>query len=208
MRLRISQEELGGRAGLHRTYISDVERGARNVSLESIERLAQALELSVSALFHRAGRATATMQIIEILLVEDNEKDIELTQRAFRKARIRNTLHIARDGEEALDFLFATGPWDSRVGEPLPGVILLDLALPKIDGLEVLRRIKADARTQAIPVIALTASNQDRDIAACRRLGVESYIVKPVGMQNITDVMPNFQFDWALLERSGSKPPS
>jgi CheY-like chemotaxis protein/DNA-binding XRE family transcriptional regulator len=195
--LHISQEELAYRSGLHRTYISDVERGARNLSLQSIEKLAQALELSVSALFSGLG-VTAADQAIDILLVEDNARDAEMTLRAFRKARITNAVHVVPDGAEALEFFFGTGVRPDRVGQSLPGLILLDLNLPKVDGIEVLRRIKGDKRTKHIPVIVLTASNRDGDIATCRRLGAASYIVKPVGFQNFSEVVPHLRLDWAL----------
>ncbi len=195
--LRISQEELAGRSGLHRTYISDVERGARNLSLGSIEKLAHALELSVSGLFSQAGNE-GDQRSVEILLVEDDPADVELTLRAFRKAGIANTLHVVTDGAEALDFLFATGSHDCRKKEPLPGVILLDLNLPKLDGLDVLRRVKADLRTKKIPVVVLTVSDRDRDTAECRRLGAASYIVKPVGFQNFSAVTPHLRLEWAL----------
>ncbi len=202
--LQISQEELADRAGLHRTYISDVERGARNPSLESIEKLARALDLSVSKLFARAGDGAGRDQLVEILLVEDNPRDVELTLRAFRKGRISNVVQVVRDGAEALDFLFAEGPYERRRKQPLPGIILLDLNLPKIAGVEVLRRVKADPRTGQIPVIVLTVSNHDRDIAACRRLGAENYIVKPVGFQNFTGMMPYLELDVALLKPCGA----
>jgi CheY-like chemotaxis protein len=195
IRLQLSQEELGELAGLHRTYISDVERGARNLSLEAIDRLASALKLSISTLFTHAGNGGGPDDFVEILLVEDNSRDIELTLRAFRKARMSNRVHVVRDGVEALDFLFSAG---LDTGRALPGVILLDLNLPKIDGLEVLRRIKADRRTRDIPVIVLTASERDSDIAVCRQHGVESYIVKPVGFQNFSEVTQRLQMEWAL----------
>ena len=198
--LRITQEELADRAGLHRTYVSDVERGRRNISLESIEKLADALELSVSKLFARVGQGAGQDPFVEILLVEDSQSDAELTVRAFRKAKITNVLHIARDGAEALHFLFATGTHEGRKNQPLPGVILLDLNLPKVDGLEVLRRIKADSRIRHIPVIVLTGSKHDRDIAACRELGAESYIVKPVGFQNFSEVTPHLELEWTLVK--------
>ena len=201
-----SQEELADRSGLHRTYISDVERGTRNPSLESIRRLAVALEVSVSALFQRADYEICRAERVEILLIEDDREDVELTQRAFQKARITNKVHVARDGAEALDFIFATGGYQNRENLPLPGLILLDLNLPKVDGLVVLRRIKSDPRTQKIPVIVLTASNRDEDVAACRRLGVESYIGKPVVISNFTAVVPAMQFEWALLNRPGREP--
>jgi len=199
----ISQEELADRAGLHRTYISDLERGARNPSLESIQRLAKALEVSLPVLFEKAGDPNGDRELVGILLVEDNPQDVELTERAFKKARIRNPVYVVRDGAEALEFIFATGPHAGRRRDRQPLVILLDLKLPKISGLEVLRRIKADKRTREVPVVILTVSIQDRDITACRRLGVEAYLVKPVGSQNFSEAMAGLRFDWALLRRSG-----
>jgi CheY-like chemotaxis protein len=196
--LGISQEELAYRAGLHRTYVSDVERGARNPSIESVERLATALKLSVSVLFQRATKYGT--QVVEILLVEDNPRDIELTKRAFKKANITNPLHVLRDGVEALDFVFAAGRFAHRVELEQPQIILLDLNLPKKSGLEVLREIKMNKRTQNIPVIILTASNHDHDIDECRRLGAEKYIVKPVGFENFSEVTQHFSFGWALVK--------
>lgn len=194
----ISQEELADRAGLHRTYISDVERGMRNLSLGSIERLAAALELSVSTLFDRAGERAEPEVLVEILLIEDNARDVEMTLRAFRQAKIANPVHVLRDGIEALTYLFAAGADDGRTSHPLPGVILLDLYLPKIDGMEVLRRIKADKRTKHIPVVVLTGSNRERDLAECRRLGAESCIVKPVDFYNFTEITSRLRLEWVL----------
>ncbi|MGB8169628.1 MAG: response regulator [Chthoniobacteraceae bacterium] len=199
--LQISQEELADRSGLHRTYISDVERGVRNLSLESIEKLAHALELSVSGLFAQAGNGRS-QRPIEILLVEDRAEDVELTLRAFQKARFANPIHVARDGAEALDFLFATGRHAEREEVPLPGVILLDLHLPKVDGVEVLRRIKADPRTRRIPVIVLTESRDYRDAIECKQLGVESYLTKPVSFRGFSELTPLLNFHWRL-----EKPP-
>lgn len=198
--LKITQEELADRAGLHRTYVSDVERGLRNISLESIEKLADALNVSISRLFAQAGNGSGNSSFVEILMVEDNPEDAELAVRSFRKARITNVMHIARDGEEALDFLFASGSHESRKNQPLPGVILLDLNMPKIDGLEVLRRIKADKRLRQIPVIVLTISKNDADIAACRDLGVEAYIVKPVNSQNFSEITSHLELEWTLVK--------
>jgi CheY-like chemotaxis protein len=198
--LGISQEELAYRAGLHRTYVSDVERGARNPSLESVEKLAQALELSVPMLFQRATHDQGTKQLVEILLIEDNPLDVRLTLRAFEKAHITNRLHVARDGVEALDFIFATGSHAHRAEIDQPQIILHALNLPRKSGLEVLREIKADERTQEIAVIVLTASTRGRDISECRRLGADRYIVKPVGFQNFSEVMHHFRFDWALVK--------
>jgi CheY-like chemotaxis protein len=198
----ISQEELADRAGLHRTYISDVERGVRNLSLESIEKLARALELSIPKLFALAANGGETDQLVEILLVEDDRRDADLTLRAFQKARITNAVHLVRDGAEALEFVFGTGAYERRKNHPLPGIILLDLNLPKLSGLEVLEIIRRDGRTRKIPVVVLTVSANHRDIAECRRLGVESYIVKPVSFQNFGEVTPYLRLDWALKRRA------
>jgi CheY-like chemotaxis protein len=137
---------------------------------------------------------------VEILFVEDNPHDVELTKRAFAKASITNPLHVVRDGAEALDFIFTNGPYAHRHDARLPDVIRLDLNLPKKNGLEVLQEIKADKRTKNIPIIILTVSTRDRDIIACRRLGTESYIVKPVGFQNFTAVAAELSLGWTLLK--------
>jgi CheY-like chemotaxis protein len=196
--LGMSQEELADRAGLHRTYVSDVERGVRNVSLISIEKLAHALGLSVWRLFEQASNGKGA-EHLEILLVEDDENDVELTLRAFKRARIVNPVHVVHDGTDALDFLFARGSYEMRRDKGLPGVILLDLKLPKLDGLEVLRRIRQDERTRDIPVVVLTSSRHESDHAECRRLGINSYIVKPVDFRNFSEVTPQLDFDWKLV---------
>ena len=199
--LKISQDELAYRAGLHRTYVSDIERGARNLSLASIEKLAAALKVSVPALFN----AGIPDMVVEILMVEDNHYDVELALGAFDQAKCANRIHVVRDGAAALEHVF--GPEGVRnvpksdLPRDLPGLILLDLHLPKISGLEVLRRLKADERTRSVPVVILTASQKDRDIAECRHLGVHAYIVKPVDLQGLSRVTPEFSLHWALLGR-------
>jgi CheY-like chemotaxis protein len=201
-RLGISQEELAGRAGLHRTYVAVIERGARNLSLANIEKLARALETSIPTLFapdDLLGKPDAN-KIREILLVEDNPDDAELTVRAFRSASVANPVRVARDGVEALDFLFCTGAYSERKAEPSPHVVLLDLNLPRVNGLEVLRRLKADSRTRSIPVVVLTASDRDRDIDESRRLGAESYIVKPVDFHRFSQVTPQLKLSWSLVK--------
>ena len=199
--LGISQEELAHRAGLHRTYVSDLERGARNPSIESIEKLAGALQISVSNLFEGAGNGSRSRQMEEILLVQDNPRDVDLTIRAFKKANITNPLKVARDGEEALDLVFADA---NRGNLRRTLLILVDLNLPKISGLEFLRRIKAAEQTQDIPVIILTLSIRDRDIAECRKLGVENYIAKPVDFQNFSAVTARFGLAWTLGKNRSS----
>jgi CheY-like chemotaxis protein/DNA-binding transcriptional regulator YdaS (Cro superfamily) len=202
-RLGISQEELAGRAGLHRTYVSDIERGARNVSLESISKLARALEVSVATLFSDSDKttsATVSDELVDILFVEDNPDDVQLTLRALKAANITNRIQVVRDGEAALQFLFCKGPYADRQPDQRPQVILLDLGLPKMGGLEVLRRIRAEPRTRSIPVVVLTASRHDRDVLASKQLGAEAYIVKPVDFQNLSEVTPQLSLYWALLK--------
>jgi CheY-like chemotaxis protein len=202
--LGISQEELAARAGLHRTYVSEVERGERNPSITSIEKLAQALEVSFTSLFDRTGQPTGSREAVEILLVEDNPIDVELTKNAFKKAQITNPLHVVNDGEAALDFVFSRGSFAARLKGRPPQLILLDLNLPKKSGLEVLREIKEDMRTQHIPVIILTISERDGDINECRRLGAETYIVKPVSFQNFSKVTTFLSLSWVLVEPDGT----
>lgn len=199
----ISQEELAGRADLHRTYVSDVERGMRNVSLENIEKLGSALRLSLSTLFQKAASGESIDQDLEILLVEDDKRDVELTLRAFRMAKITNVVHVVNDGSAALNFLFATESYDYRKSQPQPGLILLDLKLPKVDGLEVLKKIKLDPSRKKIPVVVLTASNNARDIAECQQIGADGYIIKPVGFKNLSEVAPQLKMGWTLVKAAG-----
>lgn len=138
---------------------------------------------------------------IEILLVEDNPNDVELTLHALRKNNITNRIHVVRDGAEALDFLFRTGAYAERSAQNGPKVILLDLKLPLVDGLEVLRRIKSDARTRTIPVVVLTSSREERDIVESYQLGVNSYITKPVDFQQFTEAVRNLGLYWLLLNQ-------
>ncbi len=202
--LGISQEELAALAGLHRTYVSEVERVERNPSIASIEKLAQALDVSFTSLFERTGQSSGSRDAVEILLVEDNPIDVELTRNAFKKAQITNPLHVVSDGEAALDFVFARGAHADRLQARPPQLILLDLNLPKKSGLEVLREIKDDTRTQDIPVIILTISDRDQDINECRRLGAETYIVKPVSFQNFSKVTSVLSLSWVLVEPNGT----
>ncbi|HWY51219.1 MAG TPA: response regulator [Chthoniobacterales bacterium] len=198
--LGISQEELAYRAALHRTYVSDLERGVRNPSMDSVEKLARALQLSVSTLFEQASKDNEAEQTVEILLVQDNPRDVELTKQSFTQAGITNPVHVVHDGAEGLDFLFGTGAYATRRGDPHPRVVLLDLNLPRVGPLEVLRRLKADERTRDIPVIILTASTRERDIGECRRLGAANYIVKPVGFHNFSEVTVRLNLGWRLIK--------
>ena len=209
-----SQEELAERADLHRTYISDVERGARNLSLESMTRLARALDISVAALFPAEFPEANTtgswnrghgQEFVDILLVEDNPDDVALTLHAFKQSRFANRVQVVADGEEALDYVFCRGKYSSFRPAERPQVILLDLNLPKLSGLEVLRRVKADERTRQIPVVILTVSQMFNDFAECERLGAETYIIKPLNFQRLSQITPRLKFDWALLKASESE---
>lgn len=136
---------------------------------------------------------------VEILYVEDNPNDIELTLHAFQKNNIVNQIHVVRDGAEALDYLFGTGAYADRDLNARPKVILLDLKLPKVDGLDVLRRIKTDARTKTLPVVVLTSSREERDIVESYNLGVNSYIIKPVDFEQFTVAISQLGLYWLLL---------
>ena len=140
---------------------------------------------------------------VDILLVEDNPNDAELALHALRKHKLANRIHLVRDGAEALEFIFGTGAYADRDLADQPKVILLDIKLPKVDGLEVLRSIKADSATRAIPVVMLTSSREERDIVEGYRLGVNSYIVKPVEFDQFTNAVRELGMYWLLL----NKPP-
>ncbi len=144
---------------------------------------------------------TPNSETVEILLVEDNPSDLALTQRALKKARLANHLHVCRDGEEALDFLFGDALHAGGGSGRFPRVVLLDIKLPKIDGLEVLRRLKADPRTRTIPVVMLTSSQEQRDVIESYNLGVNSYIVKPVNFEGFSAAVEQLGMYWLLVNQ-------
>jgi two-component system response regulator len=139
---------------------------------------------------------------IELLLVEDNVNDAELTIRELKKHHLANNLFHVKDGEEALNFLFATGRYEgSRNVNHTPKVVLLDIQMPKVNGIEVLQQIKADERTKTTPVVILTSSKEDPDIQKCYNLGANSYIVKPVNFERFAEAIKNLGFYWLLLNQ-------
>ena len=142
---------------------------------------------------------------VEILLVEDNPNDVKLALHAFQKHRLANQVHVVRDGAEALEFVFCTDRYAERRIENGPKVVLLDLKLPLVDGIEVLRRIKADPRTQMIPVVIMTSSKEESDVVESYKLGVNSYIVKPVNFDQFTEVVRQLGYYWLLLNQ---RPPT
>jgi two-component system response regulator len=138
---------------------------------------------------------------VEILLVEDNPNDVELTLRALKKHNITNKVHVVKDGAEALEYIFAKGAYASRDINHSPRVILLDLKLPKVDGLEVLRQIKSNERTKLIPVVVLTSSKEERDLVESYRLGANSYITKPVDFESFVKAVSELGLYWLLLNQ-------
>lgn len=138
---------------------------------------------------------------MEILLIEDNPEDVEITLRAFQKHHLANKIHVVRDGEEALECLFGTGRYlESSVCGNVK-LILLDLKLPKVDGLEILQKCKADPRTRNIPIVVLTSSREERDLVQSYNLGVNSYVVKPVDFSQFTDAVSQLGLYWMLLNQ-------
>ncbi len=137
-----------------------------------------------------------TVENLPILLVEDNPQDVELTLRAFRKRKLSNPVHVARDGEEALDYIHRRGRFAGDA--PIPGVVLLDIRLPKVDGIEVLRQMRAHGAYRTVPVVMLTTSKDDTDIRRCYELGVNSYIVKPVDFDKFLGVVEQIDLYWML----------
>jgi two-component system, response regulator len=143
-------------------------------------------------------------QVVEILLVEDNPDDAEMTIRALKKNHLANTIVHLKDGAEALEFIFAEGKYASRAVENMPKAILLDLKMPKVNGIEVLQKIKTDERTRTVPVIVLTSSKEDPDIKECYRLGVNSYVVKPVQFEKFIKAVTELGLYWMII----NQPPS
>jgi len=142
------------------------------------------------------------MSEVEILLVEDNPQDLEMTLRALRKNNVANSITSVTDGEAALDFLFARGKYAARSIDHPPRVVFLDLKLPKVDGIEVLKKIKADERTKKIPVVVVTSSAEERDRVESYQLGVNSYVVKPIEFESFVKTIADLGFYWMAINKS------
>jgi CheY-like chemotaxis protein/predicted XRE-type DNA-binding protein len=199
----LSQEDLAERADLHRTYISDVERSARNLSLGSIHKLAQALDISAATLFlpsePSAGQPTATPRagLAPILVVEDQPGDEKLILETLKQAPCANSVHVVRSATETVEFL---GSHEGGTPEESPALILFSLSQPKDRSLDLLRRLKTEARTQTIPLVVLTGSETDPEIAKCRRLGVETFLTKPLSLFKLSGALRQLHLGWALVK--------
>jgi CheY-like chemotaxis protein/DNA-binding XRE family transcriptional regulator len=207
--LGLSQGTLAERANMHRTYVTDIERGARNLTLENISKLAVAFGLPISQLFPVRGVdddasiktiiSAGRIDLVDILIAEDNPKDLDHALNAFKQARLMNRIHVVRDGEAALNFILPRAEPQPHQAGNLPGAVLLDLTLPKIHGLEVLRRMKADPKTRNIKVVVLCDGRPDANILEAVRLGAAGYIIKPVNFHNFSQITPKLNFSWTLL---------
>ena len=138
-------------------------------------------------------------QVYEIILIEDNPHDAELTIRSLKRNKIANEIHVIPNGAEALDFFFATGKYEGRDMKITPKLVILDLKLPKVDGIEILRRVKSDERTKIIPIVVLTSSKEENDVVESYKLGANSYIVKPVDFQKFAESIRDLGLYWLLL---------
>jgi len=144
--------------------------------------------------------------VYQILLVEDNADDVELALRAFRKSDLVNTVTIARDGVEALDYLLATGSRADRADNPLPDLVLLDIKLPRIDGLQVLERLRANPRTKLVPIVVLTSSIEPKDLLTCYTLGANSYVRKPIDFQQFSKALQQIGSYWLQTNQAPPLP--
>ena len=204
-RLGITQEELAWRADMHRTYIADIERGVRNITLRSIINLAAALQVSVSVLLAEPGEQVPAAEVgaREILVVEPDAAEAEVLVRTLTEANVKNPITVVRDGPEAFEHLAGRDAAKGRAPAPGPQLILLEANLPKGSGLDVLRRLKSEDATKDIPVAILSAQRDDRLAQECARLGAEQLLVKPVAFEKLAQIIPKLRLHWALVGRTG-----
>lgn len=206
-RLGVTQEELAWRANLHRTYLADIERGSRNVTLRSVANLAEALEMPIERLFDDlsgAAKSRPDRVLGEVLLVEADNENVERTLRSFKKSNLSNPVKAVNSGREALDYLLCRGRYAGR--HPVaPQLVLLDLNLPDMRGRDVLKQLRSNRKTTHIPVIALAASPHDQGIAECARFGVEDHLIKPVEFEGFSRLAPKIDLHWALVKATGAR---
>lgn len=216
----LTQEELANRSGLHRTYITDVERGNRNISIESIEKIAGALRTPLSALFARSeelqgddgGRSVRLMHhrsdrvdaSVEILIAEEDRSFIDMTVHTFKNANVRNTVHTVHDGGEVLSFVHATGPYEKRASFPPPSLIIMDQHIPRGGALEVLERLRAHPSSREIPVIILTSSQSEANSLRKSGFAFVECVTKPVSVTDIGRVASAFGMQLMLVNGSTS----
>lgn len=206
-RLGISQDELAWRASVHRTYVTNIERGICNPSLGSIQKLASALGTSMSTLlgdlegkdpkWARGGGSS-----VDILVIEDNPTDAVAAVNNLKQWGLVNEIRVVQSAELALEFIIAGGfePGVSQAERPM--LILLDLQLPGISGIELLQRLKSNRQTASIPLVILTSSLNERDVIECRRLGADAYLAKPLDFKRLIQVTPKLNLSWLLCAPS------
>lgn len=186
---------------MHRTYIADIERGVRNITLRSIINLAAALQVTVSSLLAEPGESVHgpddAPAASEVLLVEGNAQEAEQVVQALAQAKLTNPIATVRDGEEALDYL------KRRVPSDLPHLVLLDLKPGKIEGVDVLRRMRAQEATKSVPVVILMSARDERVLLECARLGADTAIMKPLTAEKLAAVLPRLDLRWAIGRANG-----
>lgn len=218
----LSQEELAWRAGLHRSYVADIERGARNPSLQTIEKLAKALKVSLATLLQPmeeaaaiselwrekegAGRVSLSggerLSLVEIILAMHETEDVGHILEAFRNAGVNNRVQVLEDVAATLDYIFYRGKYAKHRNHHT-SLLLLDLDLPKVGGLEVLKKAKADPRTREMGVVVLARSGREQDCEEALRLGAEECLSKPIDFQRFTQITPRLNCRWTLVHEAG-----
>lgn len=199
MELGFSQSDLAGRAGVHRTYISEVEQGSQNLTIDTLSKLADALNTTVLSLLESASQAVKkVVNQIEILLAEDNEADVHLIQRSLRQINIATNLNVVGDGKELTDFLYRLGKFRQA---PLPDLILLDLNLPKKNGYEVLAEIKSHEELKRVPIVVLTTSSSEQDMQRSYSLHANCYIIKPSSQKEFQEAISKVVDYWFEVAR-------
>ncbi len=196
LNLGLNQTELAKRAGLNRSYVSEVERGCQNITIETLSRLANALEVSVLSLVEQANRNVRSLvRPLEILLIEDNEADIYILKHSLGKLKAPTNLKIARDGKEALELISSMSSENSDI----PDLILLDLNLPKRSGHEILKKVKSDSRFSQVPVVVLSTSNDRNDIEKSYALNANTFITKPLNQKDFENAIAVVIEYWSVI---------